>query len=253
MKKEEIKSQILTIPNILTFIRILAVPFFMWLTIDKKMWVAAGEYSFPIIGFAIMLFAAATDVVDGHIARKYNQTTALGAAIDPVADKLMHVATLICLVVIGFVHWAFLVLIFLKELLMVIGGFVVLKYAQPIKANMAGKVASATLSLGVFLSFFHPIFAKYVFYLDWIVIGIATVMTYYAFAGYVKQVIPVYKIIFKAFKEGKDPNDYFSQPEEDNLEKTSNNEQTVEENDTSNLNAEENDIDKIVSNDDKDE
>lgn len=214
MRVDEIKSQVLTIPNILTFLRILAIPFFMWLTIDKNRWISVGEYSFPIIGFIIMVVAAGTDLVDGYIARKYNQATALGAAIDPVADKLMHISILVSLIVIGFVHWAFLVLIFLKELLMIIGGLIVLKYAQPIKANMAGKVASATLSLGVFLSFFHSFFAEKVFYLDWIVIGVATIMTYYAFAGYIKQVIPVYKIVFKAFKEGKDPNEYFSPKEE---------------------------------------
>lgn len=218
MRIDEIKSQVLTIPNILTFLRILAVPFFMWLTIDYSRWIKVGAYSFPIIGFAIMILAASTDLVDGYLARRLNQSTALGAALDPVADKLMHVATLVSLVVIGFVHWAFLVLILMKELLMVVGGFVLLKYAQPIKANMAGKVASATLSGGVFLAFFHPVFAEKVFYLDWIVIGIAVVMTYYAFVCYVKQAIPVYKIVYQAFKEGKDPNEYFSSSEENEVE-----------------------------------
>lgn len=215
MRKEEIRKQLWTIPNIITYFRIICVPFFIWFTVDKTTYINWGNYSYPIIGFIIIVVAATSDLFDGMIARKFNQSTAFGAALDPIADKLMHVSALLCLTIIGSVHWAFIVLLMLKELSMIIGGLVLVKYSQPIKANYVGKVASALLSLGVFMSFFHEFFKDKAFYADWIVIGIAIIITYVAFAGYLKQAIPVFKITLKALKEGKDPNDVFEKINQD--------------------------------------
>lgn len=215
MRIEEIKKQLWTIPNMITYFRIICIPFFIWCTVDKNTYINWGNYSFPIIGFIIMIVAATSDLFDGMIARKLNQVTAVGAALDPIADKLMHVSALLSLTVMGFVHWAFVVALMLKELLMIIGGSVLMKYSQPIKANFLGKVASALLSFGIFMTFFHEFFKDNVFYLDWIVIGISIVVMYFAFAGYLKQAIPIFKITLKALKEGKDPNDVFESQDSD--------------------------------------
>ena len=56
-----------------------------------------------------------------------------------------------------------------------------------------GKVASATLSLAIIMSFFHPFWATKVFYLDWIVLGIGLVLTYMAFFNYLKQAVAIIK------------------------------------------------------------
>lgn len=106
MKNEEIKSQIWTIPNLITFFRLLCVPFIMWCTLDKNTYMTfilpnMGDIAFPLWGLVILLVAAISDLFDGWIARKFNQTSDLGAALDPIADKLMHVATLLSLVIIG--------------------------------------------------------------------------------------------------------------------------------------------------------
>lgn len=211
MKNSEIKAQLLTIPNLLTLIRFLSIPFYVWCIVDPKTYLTIGGYNFPLIGLLIMVFAASTDLFDGWIARKFNQGTALGAALDPFADKFMHISAILALTIMGFVHWAFIVLIAFKEIVMIVGGLFILRYGQPIKANYWGKVASFTLSIGVFMSFFHAFWAEKVFYLDWIIIGIATVLTYCALISYLKQALAIIKKVFEAKKLGIDPNDYFAE------------------------------------------
>lgn len=211
MKNSEIKAQLLTIPNLLTFIRFLSIPFYVWCIADPKTYLTVGGYNFPLVGLIIMVFAASTDLFDGWIARKFNQGTALGAALDPFADKFMHVSAMLALTIMGFVHWAFIALIAFKELVMIVGGMFILRYGQPIKANYWGKVASFTLSIGVFMSFFHAFWAEKVFYLDWIIIGIATLLTYCALVSYLGQALAIIKKVFEAKKLGIDPNDYFAE------------------------------------------
>ena len=92
------KKYIMNVPNILTSIRIILVPFLVlvfYLPFDNRYLVSAG----------IFAFAAATDWFDGYLARKLNQTTPFGEFFDPVADKIM-VATALCLLVEDFnVFW----------------------------------------------------------------------------------------------------------------------------------------------------
>ena len=202
---KELLKQLWTIPNMLTLLRIIAVPFIMWCTLDPSTYIECGEYTFPIIGLVIMIVAASTDLVDGYIARRFNQGSQLGEMIDPLADKLMHCAAVLSLVIIGYVHWAFIVILLAKEATMVVGGIFMAGDSKNIKANYMGKVASATLSLAIVMSYFHAFWADKVFYLDWIVLGIGLVLTYIAFFNYLKQAIDIIKGILarkKAAKEG---------------------------------------------------
>lgn len=202
---KELFKQFWTIPNMLTLFRVVCVPFVMWCTIDPSTYIAVGEYSLPIVGLIIMAVAAGSDLVDGFIARRFNQGSQLGEMIDPFADKLLHCATILSLVIICFVHWAFIVILLVKEATMVVGGIFMAGDSKNIKANYMGKVASATISVAIIMSFFHPFWADKVFYLDWIVLGIGLVLTYIAFFNYLKQAIVIIKGILakrKAQKEG---------------------------------------------------
>jgi len=83
----------LNVPNLLTWARILLIPlvvgvYYLPLTIAEQNLVATGAF----------LVAAVTDWIDGWLARKLNQTSAFGAFLDPVADKLMVAAALVVLV-----------------------------------------------------------------------------------------------------------------------------------------------------------
>jgi CDP-diacylglycerol--glycerol-3-phosphate 3-phosphatidyltransferase/cardiolipin synthase len=84
------------LPNILTWLRILAIPLLVAVFYVPQAWVTAYERNL----IATILFAAAalTDWLDGYLARRLNQTSAFGAFLDPVADKLMVAAALIVLV-----------------------------------------------------------------------------------------------------------------------------------------------------------
>ena len=81
------KRQILTIPNLLSLLRLLMIPLFIWLYLHGY----EGWTAF------VLIFSGLTDVVDGYIARHYNQVSDFGKAFDPIADKLTQAAMLLCL------------------------------------------------------------------------------------------------------------------------------------------------------------
>lgn len=89
----------LNIPNLLTWLRILLIPVFV-----SVFYLSDDTLSFHhknLISTGIFLLAAITDWLDGYLARKLNQSSAFGAFLDPVADKLMVAAALIVLVELG--------------------------------------------------------------------------------------------------------------------------------------------------------
>ncbi len=86
----------LNLPNLLTWLRILLIPLFVGIFYFEKSWVSAPNQN--LVATIIFTTAAVTDWLDGWLARKLNQTSAFGAFLDPVADKLMVAAALIILV-----------------------------------------------------------------------------------------------------------------------------------------------------------
>jgi CDP-diacylglycerol--glycerol-3-phosphate 3-phosphatidyltransferase/cardiolipin synthase len=86
----------LNLPNLLTWLRILLIPLFVGIFYFEKSWVSIPNQN--LVATVIFTTAAITDWLDGWLARKLNQTSAFGAFLDPVADKLMVAAALIILV-----------------------------------------------------------------------------------------------------------------------------------------------------------
>lgn len=134
-------GDLIKIPNILCYLRILMVPLFLhiYFTADE-------QNDFYIATFVVMA-SGLTDFLDGQLARRLNMVTDLGRIIDPLADKLMQLAMLVALTVR--VKYMYLLVIFLvvKELLTSILGFFVLRYAKR-RLNGAkwyGKVCTAVL------------------------------------------------------------------------------------------------------------
>jgi CDP-diacylglycerol---glycerol-3-phosphate 3-phosphatidyltransferase len=89
--KEHLSTEIWNLPNALTLLRIFLVPFLVVVLLTKF---AGREF----VGLGIFLLAAITDFFDGWVARRRNQTTRLGALLDPIADKLLMSAAFISLV-----------------------------------------------------------------------------------------------------------------------------------------------------------
>lgn len=121
------------IPNILTALRLIIVPFLGYFMYYEK-------YTIAIILFTLGGF---TDIVDGYVARKYNKITKWGKVFDPLADKLMQITALTFLVIQHFIPIVVLVIVVLKESLMLIGGILLYKKGKTvIGANWYGKLAT---------------------------------------------------------------------------------------------------------------
>src|SRR5215212_1931542 len=86
----------INIPNLLTWLRIVLIPLFVGIFYFEKSWVSEPNQN--LVATVIFTAAAITDWLDGWLARRWNQTTAFGAFLDPVADKVMVAAALITLV-----------------------------------------------------------------------------------------------------------------------------------------------------------
>ena len=129
-----------TIPNWMCFVRIALIPVFAVLFIK-------GYYLWAVI---TMIVAALTDVFDGKIARKYNMVSNLGKILDPIADKLSQMAIVVILIIKfwqndGIVKYIFFLFI-IKELIMIIGGGILLsKGMRPTAAEVWGKAATVVL------------------------------------------------------------------------------------------------------------
>src|ERR1019366_7184626 len=102
------------IPNLLTWLRIVLIPMFVGIFYFEKSWVSLPNQN--LVATVIFTLAALTDWFDGWLARKLHQTSALGAFLDPVADKLMVAAALIVLLYLGRIHAIVALIIIGREL-----------------------------------------------------------------------------------------------------------------------------------------
>lgn len=191
------KKELLTIPNFLTFSRILSVPVYMTLIILGGL--TFGKYAqyptwYVYVGLGVMVFAAATDLFDGMIARKFNQGTYAGQLLDPIADKAMHIGCVIALIVVGYLHWAFVIFLVFRELCMIVVGSFIFNDVN-VKSNMLGKVASAILSIGIISCFFHPYISRLWgnYGIDWIIVTIGLVLNWSAAINYAVDAAKQYK------------------------------------------------------------
>ncbi len=142
------KKDLFTIPNLLSYLRILLIPVFCWMYLHAQtqqdyLW-AAG----------VVLVSSITDLFDGMIARKFHQVTELGKVLDPVADKLTHAALTFCLATRYPLLWALLALMAVKEGYMAWMGLHFLKQGKMLDGAMwFGKVCTAVLFAGLFCLF----------------------------------------------------------------------------------------------------
>ena len=150
MKKPTVK-ELFTIPNLMSYFRILMIPVFCWL------YLTAETYEDILWAGAVVLISSLTDLFDGKIARRFHQITDWGKMIDPVADKLTHGALALCLVVRWPLMWALSALLVVKEGYMAVMGLKFLKKGQMLNGAMwFGKVCTAVLFAGLLVLFLFP-------------------------------------------------------------------------------------------------
>ena len=136
----------MTIPNLISIFRLFIVPAIVWL-------ISIQEYS---LSFWLFLIAGVSDGVDGFIAKQFNQSSELGAHLDPLADKVMLVAVFLTLGIQGLLPLWLVILVISRDLLIV--GAVVLTWIlhQPIpvkplmvsKANTVAQIILICLVMG---------------------------------------------------------------------------------------------------------
>jgi len=102
-------ERVLTVPNILSGIRLLGVPLFLWLLLDKQ---------YDVWAVVVLAVGGATDWLDGKLARSWHQRSRLGQVLDPLADRLYIVATLVGFAIRGIVPWWLVVLLAARDVLM---------------------------------------------------------------------------------------------------------------------------------------
>ena len=111
------KKDLFTIPNILTYIRLICIPIFVWLMIEYYLSSAKSDL-YMWASFGVFLFAEITDICDGYIARHFNQISDIGKVLDPIADKVLQCVSMLMLCLCKNVHWAFAIIIIVKEVYM---------------------------------------------------------------------------------------------------------------------------------------
>ena len=169
-KVRKLFSNVWTVPNVLTMIRLLLVPVFVVVYFRTT---AEPKYA------ALAVFAAAslTDMLDGFLARKLNQITDFGKLFDPLADKLMVLTAMVCQALTGVFPWIAVIVVACKELFMVLGGLLLLSRDVVVYSNIFGKAAQVCFIASLILSFFHVPLAEWGTRLDlillWISVGLA--------------------------------------------------------------------------------
>ena len=129
--------RVLTVPNLLSFIRIALIPVFVILIADE------GS---RLGGFVLLGFVQATDWVDGYIARRYDQVTELGKLLDPFADRLAVAAALITFVAVDiFPLWAALLVLVRDGLILLAAAYLGITRGPRIDVRRIGKIATFTL------------------------------------------------------------------------------------------------------------
>jgi cardiolipin synthase (CMP-forming) len=134
---EELPDRLFTIPNLLSVIRLAGVPVFLWLLLGPK---ADGW------AIAILVFSGVSDWADGKIARWLNQASKLGAMLDPAADRLYTLATIVAFVVRDIVPWWIAAILVSRDLMVGICIWVLGRagFSTP-EVNYIGKAATFNL------------------------------------------------------------------------------------------------------------
>ena len=155
------KGKILTIPNLLSLIRILLIPLFVWLYL--------GEENVPATAVVLVL-SGLTDALDGFIARHYHMVSDFGKALDPFADKLTQFAMLCCLV-IRFPRMLWLIIVLcVKEVLVASSQLLVIRKTELVLgAEWHGKITTILLYAVMIL---HLLWLDIPATLSWSLVGL---------------------------------------------------------------------------------
>ena len=180
------------VPNILTIIRFLLIPFIIY-------FLAINQY---IVGVILFIISGITDVVDGAIARKFNFITDFGKLMDPLADKLTQISVLATLMIKELIPVWILAIVIAKEAVMIAGASFLYGRDVVVSSKWFGKLATVLFFIAIvcscFISYWNmsidvnnplPDFAQYIYYLALFSSIFSLVMYFLTFSkkGYIKK------------------------------------------------------------------
>jgi len=142
------KKEILTIPNLLSLLRILMIPLILWMYLEKQ------DYHMAAL---MIVISGITDVVDGAIARKFHMVSDFGKIIDPAADKLTQIAVILCLT--ERYRWMILLAILFaaKELMLVFFGLASIRLNDAVNSSQwYGKATTVFMYFTLMLLVLFP-------------------------------------------------------------------------------------------------
>lgn len=131
-----VSTRILTVPNLLSAIRLALVPVFLVLVLTGQ----------DVAALLVIVFSSVSDYVDGIIARRFSQITRLGQLLDPAADRLFIFAAVFALAVREVVPWWLVVVIVGRDVMLVVLGIVLAQHRYgPLPVHHLGKLATFAL------------------------------------------------------------------------------------------------------------
>ncbi|WP_163506087.1 CDP-alcohol phosphatidyltransferase family protein [Fodinicola acaciae] len=137
-------NSVFTVPNLLSFIRLLGVPVFLYLVL-----VPEDHRVTDLIAIAVLVGSGISDYLDGFLARRWNQVSRLGQLLDPSADALYMISTLYALAMREIIPWWFAIALIAREVFM-FALLPVLRYHGygPLPVHWLGKAATFVLMYG---------------------------------------------------------------------------------------------------------
>ncbi len=131
-----LRQQFLTLPNLLSMLRLALVPVFLTLLINSHFYSA----------ILVLALASLTDYLDGFFARRWNQVTRLGQLLDPAADRLYIFSTLVGLAIAGIIPYWLMWVIIARDVVLAVAYVVLANHGYgPLPVHFLGKVATFSL------------------------------------------------------------------------------------------------------------
>ena len=136
---DKVSDRIFTVPNVISFIRLCLVPVFLVLLFN----------GYDIVATFLYALAAGTDWIDGQIARRTNAVSRLGQLLDPAVDRILMIAGVCGLFLVGRLPLWIILVVLARDLLLLVGGAVLLKrFRVRVAVIFPGKVATTFLFVG---------------------------------------------------------------------------------------------------------
>ena len=160
------------LPNIITFLRILVTPFLVFFIFQNN----------KIVFIVLLLLAAATDFLDGYIARKFNVASKSGVIFDAAADKILIISILIAMLIMGYFNIYFLFFLLLRDIIVIVGAIILFLFSfnTTLISSMQHSWASKIVTFLQFITIISVIFniGSFYFLAITILVGIWASISY---------------------------------------------------------------------------